>query len=148
MKPCRRSKGKAEAKKYLKPGALAQLRDAKRSTRSSTLAASHETRTRDLNNITDADPQEVEKMPCFSSRTFGPAFPQRKKLVAHKDFLLVPISQQEITVSTLQTEEITGNRMARQEVVSIPVATEAEDLNILSNSPLLDTLALDILTVH
>ncbi|GLJ18746.1 hypothetical protein SUGI_0334620 [Cryptomeria japonica] len=148
MKPSRRSKGKSEAKKYLKPGALAQLRDAKRSTRSSCLAAVHETRTRGLNNLTDADPQEVEMMPCFSNRTFGPAFTQRKKLVAQKDFLLVPASQQEITVSALHTEEITGNRMLTQEIRATPMPTQAEDHNTLSDLPLLDTLPSDILTVH
>ncbi|KAH9331756.1 hypothetical protein KI387_003864, partial [Taxus chinensis] len=106
MKGPRRTKEK-NAQKYLKPGALAQMRDAKRSARSvpsSCLPAAQGNRTRDLINT---DQEEVERVPCFSNRTFGPAYPQRKKLLAQKNVLLVAAqypTDEEMDVSTMPTE--------------------------------------------
>lgn len=88
------SKREQRLKKYLKPGALAQLRDARIHARSQTFIAARKlsvvpnaessgpTRANPLNQ-----PQViVDETPCFKVRSFGPCCPQRKKLMASKAF--------------------------------------------------------------
>ncbi|KAJ4975105.1 hypothetical protein NE237_000211 [Protea cynaroides] len=90
--PARREEG---FYKYLKPGALAQLRDLRINARSqrpdlqtqipfyrvnSTPSA--------LSTGTNLQPQiaTIDGFPCFVGRSYGPRCPQRKKLVAAKSF--------------------------------------------------------------
>lgn len=88
------SKREQRLKKYLKPGALAQLRDARIHARSQTFIAA-----RKLSVVTNAEPSGptranplnqpqviVDETPCFKVRSFGPCCPQRKKLMASKGF--------------------------------------------------------------
>lgn len=89
------SKREQRLKKYLKPGALAQLRDARIHARSQTFIAA-----RKLSVVANAEPSGptranqpnqpqasiVDETPCFKVRSFGPCCPQRKKLMASKAF--------------------------------------------------------------
>lgn len=88
------SKREQRLKKYLKPGALAQLRDARIHARSQTFIAA-----RKLSVVPNAEPSGpsranplnqpqviVDETPCFKVRSFGPCCPQRKKLMASKGF--------------------------------------------------------------
>ncbi|XP_042519261.1 uncharacterized protein LOC122093074 [Macadamia integrifolia] len=78
--------------RYLKPGALAQLRDSKinaRSQRRDLQTQIHLYRVTSsslaLSTGTNIQPQ-IDGFPCFVGRTYGPRCPQRKKLVAAKSF--------------------------------------------------------------
>lgn len=81
-------------KKYLKPGALAQLRDARIHARSQTFIAARKLSVvpnAELSGPTRANPLNqpqaiVDETPCFKVRSFGPCCPQRKKLMASKAF--------------------------------------------------------------
>ncbi|KAI5340325.1 PREDICTED: AT4G26960 [Prunus dulcis] len=80
--------------KYLKPGALAQIRDSRISS-----ARSH--RLNWLSQICTSPPSSpandaglpqvnvIDGFPCFSGRIYGPRCPQRKKLAASKSVLFL-----------------------------------------------------------
>ncbi|GMY09893.1 hypothetical protein FCV25MIE_05132 [Fagus crenata] len=93
--------------KYLKPGALAQIRDSRISARTHRvnslyfLSSSSSPREISLhrttppssppsNNAGQQTPVNVtDGIPCFSVRIYGPRCPQRKKLVAAKSVLFL-----------------------------------------------------------
>ncbi|CAM8888041.1 unnamed protein product [Rhodiola kirilowii] len=73
--------------RYLKPGALARIRDSRitaRSQRVHTVSSFH--RPLSSSPPVPASPsainQQIDASPCLSGRVYGPRFPQRKKLVA------------------------------------------------------------------
>ncbi|KAF8409567.1 hypothetical protein HHK36_005645 [Tetracentron sinense] len=85
--------------RYLKPGALAQLRDSRISARSQRpdlqtqislyrvtelLSASSSS-----SNSIQTQIATIDSFPCFAGRICGPRFPQRKKLVAAKSFFFL-----------------------------------------------------------
>ncbi|XP_048434643.1 uncharacterized protein LOC125474708 [Pyrus x bretschneideri] len=80
--------------KYLKPGALAQIRDSRISrARSHQLNWLSQVRVSPpLSPVSDAGLPMVNAMegfPCFSGRIFGPRCPQRKKLAATKSVMFL-----------------------------------------------------------
>eukprot|EP01018_Ginkgo_biloba_P009234 Gb_31914 [translate_table: standard] len=121
--------------KYLKPGALAQLRDARISARSQSFLAARRcfivpNTEQGIPNVSArvtllSQPQAsiIEETPCFKVRSFGPCYPQRKKLVASKAFIMA------ITQSTPSSPTGSGLVEARSDLV-------------------LETLPVDILAVH
>ncbi|KAM7492348.1 hypothetical protein LguiA_035269 [Lonicera macranthoides] len=83
--------------RYLKPGALAQLRDSRINARSSRLDSKSQINLRRTPSPSssplrspDAGQAPTEAFPCFAARIFGPRCPQRKKLVASKSVFFVP----------------------------------------------------------
>ncbi|KAL5730736.1 hypothetical protein ACHQM5_003529 [Ranunculus cassubicifolius] len=84
--------------KYLKPGALAQIRDSKISARSQ--KPSMKTQIALYRLVTGAQPTTDSNQvlmitngyPCFARRFYSPSCPQRKKLVAAKYFHFSPSS--------------------------------------------------------
>lgn len=77
--------------KYLKPGALARLRDSKISARSLRVCSIPQISP----PSSDGQPpvNVIDAFPCFSGRIYGPRCPQRKKLVAAKAVMLLGSSQ-------------------------------------------------------
>ncbi|OAY33106.1 hypothetical protein MANES_13G070200v8 [Manihot esculenta] len=82
--------------RFLKPGALAQLRDSRISARSHRvnslrLIALHRVSRPSSPSSDSVQPQlnNFDGMPCFLSRFYGPRCPQRKKLVAAKSVLFL-----------------------------------------------------------
>lgn len=81
--------------KYLKPGALARLRDSKISARSHKVISIPQISPHRISltspppSSNDDQPQVsvIDAFPCFSGRMYGPLCPQRKKLVAAKAIL-------------------------------------------------------------
>ncbi|CAL5403459.1 hypothetical protein ACSBR2_027704 [Camellia fascicularis] len=74
--------------RYLKPGALAQLRDSRISARSHRTDLQIQislcrTPSPSSSPVRAANAQ-IDGFPCFSGRIYGPRCPQRKKLVAAK----------------------------------------------------------------
>ncbi|KAL1812894.1 hypothetical protein DCAR_0625157 [Daucus carota subsp. sativus] len=79
--------------KYLKPGALAKLRDSRINARS------HRINTKPRTQSLPASPVRLpiaqftsDVIPSFAGRIYGVRCPQRKKLVAAKSFYLPPAS--------------------------------------------------------
>ncbi|XAR68099.1 hypothetical protein NMG60_11003109 [Bertholletia excelsa] len=74
--------------RYLKPGALAKLRDSRisaRSQRSDLLIQISLCRTLSpASPPVNAQASAIDGFPCFAGRIYGPRCPQRKKLVAAK----------------------------------------------------------------
>ncbi|KAK4255344.1 hypothetical protein QN277_008356 [Acacia crassicarpa] len=93
--------------KFLKPGALARIRDSRISARSHRLTSlcqislrsasppSSPHSTHGLSQINVA-----EAPPCFAGRTYGPRCPQRKKLVAAKYVLFVAAAPSNLAVNS------------------------------------------------
>ncbi|KAJ9170074.1 hypothetical protein P3X46_018208 [Hevea brasiliensis] len=82
--------------KFLKPGALAQLRDSRISARSHRvnslrLIPLHRASFPSSLSSNSEQPQvnNMDGLPCFLSRIYGPSCPQRKKLVAAKSVLFL-----------------------------------------------------------
>ncbi|GMN61736.1 hypothetical protein TIFTF001_030828 [Ficus carica] len=77
--------------KYLKPGALAQIRDSRISARSHRAIALSQIRSSPPSSPPSTPVQtpvgSTDGFPCFSGRVYGPRCPQRKKLVASKSVL-------------------------------------------------------------
>lgn len=75
--------------KYLKPGALAQIRDSRISARSHRALSSTQIRSSSPPSSPSPQPSvaAMDAFPCFSGRVYGPRCPQRKKLVASKAVL-------------------------------------------------------------
>ncbi|XP_062106111.1 uncharacterized protein LOC133817578 [Humulus lupulus] len=77
--------------KYLKPGALAQIRDSRISARSHRFLSIAQIRPSPPSSPSSTPVQSpviaMDGFPCFSGRMFGPRCPQRKKLVASKSVL-------------------------------------------------------------
>ncbi|PON83836.1 hypothetical protein TorRG33x02_203870 [Trema orientale] len=78
--------------KYLKPGALAQIRDSRISARSHRVVSLAQIRSSQPSSPPPSTPGQLsvaamDGFPCFSGRVFGPRCPQRKKLVASKAVL-------------------------------------------------------------
>ncbi|XP_057954636.1 uncharacterized protein LOC131148747 [Malania oleifera] len=94
--PAKRDEG---FNKYLKPGALAQLRDLRISARSHRFASHSQIplcRTLSPSSSPVASPAAaraqaaaIEGFPCFAGRIYGPRCLQRKKLVAAKSVLFL-----------------------------------------------------------
>lgn len=85
--------------KYLKPGALAQLRDSRINARSHRIDSQsqislHRTQSPSSSPVRFPQPAQItsDSFPCFAGRIYGPRCPQRKKLVAAKSFFLPPAS--------------------------------------------------------
>ncbi|XP_061336659.1 probable protein S-acyltransferase 1 [Gastrolobium bilobum] len=84
--------------KYLKPGALARIRDSKISARSHRLNSLSQIpihRPLSPPPSTEAQPQANDAdngFPFFVARIYGPRCPQRKKLMAAKSVLFVPVN--------------------------------------------------------
>ncbi|XP_057507760.1 uncharacterized protein LOC130790749 [Actinidia eriantha] len=72
--------------RYLKPGALAKLRDSRISARShrTDLQIQISLRSPSSSPVRTQIPAAVDGLPCFAGRIYGPRCPQRKKLVASK----------------------------------------------------------------
>ncbi|XP_052178810.1 uncharacterized protein LOC127792375 [Diospyros lotus] len=74
--------------RYLKPGALARLRDSRISARS------HRTDSHLQISLSRAPAPstapQIDGSPCFSVRIYGPRCPQRKKLIAAKSVFFSP----------------------------------------------------------
>ncbi|KAJ4730034.1 Peptidyl-prolyl cis-trans isomerase [Melia azedarach] len=86
--------------RYLKPGALARMRDSRISARSHRVCAipqisPHRPPSPSPPPSSDGQPQVNmnDGFPCFSGRMYGPRCPQRKKLVAAKAVLFLSSSQ-------------------------------------------------------
>ncbi|OVA06607.1 hypothetical protein BVC80_1737g13 [Macleaya cordata] len=84
--------------RYLKPGALAQLRDSRISAKSQRTdlqiqirVASSISSSTGINNIQNQI-SSIEGFPCFSGRIYSPRCPQRKKLVASRSFFFITSS--------------------------------------------------------
>ncbi|KAI4322554.1 hypothetical protein L6164_022236 [Bauhinia variegata] len=82
--------------KYLKPGALARIRDSRISARSHrisslSLISLHRVSPPLSPQSNDGQPlvNAGEGFPCFVGRVYGPRCPQRKKLVATKSVLFI-----------------------------------------------------------
>ncbi|KAJ4851233.1 hypothetical protein Tsubulata_022288 [Turnera subulata] len=91
----RQSPTRAEATylRFLKPGALAQLRDSRISARSHRVHSLPQQISPQPSQPLLADnPISADDFPCFSPRMYGPRCPQRKKLVAAKAVLFLPSS--------------------------------------------------------
>ncbi|EXC01251.1 hypothetical protein L484_002813 [Morus notabilis] len=78
--------------KYLKPGALARIRDSRISARSHRAIALSQIRLSPPSSPPPPTPGQLpvsvmDVFPCFSPRFYGPRCPQRKKLVASKSVL-------------------------------------------------------------
>ncbi|KAF5726450.1 hypothetical protein HS088_TW22G00128 [Tripterygium wilfordii] len=80
--------------RYLKPGALAQIRDSRISARSHRIdllpqICAHRASPPPSPSINDgqAEVNSIDDLPCFAPRIYGPRCPQRKKLVAAKAVL-------------------------------------------------------------
>ncbi|KAH7533064.1 uncharacterized protein LOC107408961 [Ziziphus jujuba] len=77
--------------KFLKPGALAQIRDSRISARSHRVVSLLQIRTSPPSSPPSTPGQPpanaMDGFPCFSARIYGPRCPQRKKLVAAKSVL-------------------------------------------------------------
>ncbi|KAK9155706.1 hypothetical protein Sjap_003186 [Stephania japonica] len=100
---CRSGNGGGLYLKYLRPGALAQIRDSKISARSHSTRApppkillyrppsspSNNGPNNGAPQIAQISVVDLEGFPCFASRGFAPRCPQRKKLVAAKSFFFV-----------------------------------------------------------
>ncbi|XP_010929868.1 uncharacterized protein [Elaeis guineensis] len=93
------SKIEARFHRYLRPGALARLRDSRISARSprSTLKIpiprlSPPSSPQTTTNAAAAAAAQMDGSPCFAVRSHGPRFPQRKKLVAAKSIFFIPSS--------------------------------------------------------
>ncbi|GLJ21456.1 hypothetical protein SUGI_0395770 [Cryptomeria japonica] len=81
----RSSKREQRLQRYLKPGALARLRDA----RIKASSRSHTTSLLPLPSARANPPmEEPVPAPCFAVVCFGPSFPQRKKLLASKAYFI------------------------------------------------------------
>ncbi|KAF8410726.1 hypothetical protein HHK36_003263 [Tetracentron sinense] len=124
--PLRRDEG---FHRYLKPGALAQLRDSRISARSQkpnlqtqiylyrfTKSIPISSSLQIGDNI-QTQIATIDEFPCFSGRIYGPRCPQRKKLVAAKSFFFLSSSP------------------------SIPVSDSPDSLMDVLNTDLLETMA-------
>ncbi|KAH7833324.1 hypothetical protein Vadar_005148 [Vaccinium darrowii] len=79
--------------RYLKPGALAQLRDSKISARSHRSTDSHFHQIYLYHRTpSPPSPSQIDGYLCFSGRIYGPRCPQRKKLCAPKSAFFNPLS--------------------------------------------------------
>ncbi|KAK1387292.1 hypothetical protein POM88_015470 [Heracleum sosnowskyi] len=79
--------------KYLKPSALAKLRDSQINARSHLVISKHRTQSLPSSPLRPLTPQFTSDIiPCFAGRIYGVRCPQRKKLVAAKAFYLPPTS--------------------------------------------------------
>ncbi|XP_076935582.1 uncharacterized protein LOC143602303 [Bidens hawaiensis] len=83
-----RNRSTATYLRYLKPGALAQLRDSKINARS------HHLRVTPSSPVASSPPRSPTTAvdagsPCFSIRLYGPRCPQRKKLMAARSALFL-----------------------------------------------------------
>ncbi|KAJ7981296.1 Peptidyl-prolyl cis-trans isomerase [Quillaja saponaria] len=91
------SPGKAESfHKYLKPGALARLRDSRISARSHGVNSISQICLRRTSpppspqsNGSQPQVNVNDGFPCFASRVYGPRFPQRKKIMPAKSVLFL-----------------------------------------------------------
>ncbi|KAM7498299.1 hypothetical protein LguiA_022713 [Lonicera macranthoides] len=71
--------------KFLKPGALAQLRDSKISARCNRFGSQSQICLyRSPSTSGQLPAGELDGLPCFAGRIYGPRCPQRKKLAATK----------------------------------------------------------------
>ncbi|XP_068667789.1 uncharacterized protein [Aristolochia californica] len=94
--PCRSTfstKREDRLHRYLKPGALAQLRDSKVSARFQKprlqIPVSFVQSLASDSAPASAQIHQIDGFPCFSAAMYGPRFPQRKKLVAAKSMFVV-----------------------------------------------------------
>ncbi|XP_028751777.1 uncharacterized protein LOC114762970 [Neltuma alba] len=92
--------------KFLKPGALARIRDSRISARSHRLSSLCQislcpNSPPSSSRSTDGQPQinVAEGSPLFAGRTYGPRCPQRKKLVASKYVLSVAAAPSNLTLN-------------------------------------------------
>ncbi|KAH7859644.1 hypothetical protein Vadar_003708 [Vaccinium darrowii] len=76
--------------RYLKPGALAQLRDSKITARSHR-CSTDSSHFHDISSLYPS-PSQIDGYPCFSARIYSPRCPQRKKLCAPKSVFFNPLS--------------------------------------------------------
>ncbi|ONK74970.1 uncharacterized protein A4U43_C03F11970 [Asparagus officinalis] len=94
------SGSKPKSDRFLKPGALARIRDSKISARSPSRSAVKI-------QILSPPPSParsvatVDGSPCFVGRIYGPRFLNRKKLVASKRIFFVPSSPDPVSESGL-----------------------------------------------
>ncbi|XWS27827.1 hypothetical protein CRYUN_Cryun25bG0013200 [Craigia yunnanensis] len=91
MKPISRSSKTEASHKYLKPGALAQLRDSKINARSNKLNLGRlDSVLTQIPSQTQIQISDFDQIPRFLNKIYGgPCCLQRKKLLASKSFLLV-----------------------------------------------------------
>ncbi|XP_047148069.1 uncharacterized protein LOC124820430 [Vigna umbellata] len=85
--------------KYLKPGALARIRDSRISARSHRLntilrhqISLHRPPSPSPLPAADQTQAVAADFPFFVARIYGPRYPQRKKLMAAKSVLFLPVS--------------------------------------------------------
>ncbi|KAL5972615.1 hypothetical protein ACLOJK_039420 [Asimina triloba] len=89
------SKRHEKLQKYLKPGALAQLRNSRINSRSRLLILPNLPAPPPPPSSANANANAaaaIDAFPCFAAKIYGPRFPQRKKLVASKSVFFAPSS--------------------------------------------------------
>ncbi|XVF03850.1 hypothetical protein REPUB_Repub05bG0028500 [Reevesia pubescens] len=104
MKPISRSPKTEAFHKYLKPGALAQLRDSKVNARSHKLNSVRlDSVPTQIPSQTQIQISDFDQIPWFLNKIYGgPCCFQRKKLLATKSVLLVNV---EASVQSLESRE-------------------------------------------
>ncbi|EOY12331.1 hypothetical protein QUC31_001782 [Theobroma cacao] len=118
MKPISRS-CKAEAfHKYLKPGALAQLRDSKINARSHKLNSVRlDSVPTQIPSQTQIQISDFDQIPRFLNKIYGgPCCLQRKKLLATKSVLLVNL---ETSGQSLESRESRSNRHGENLLINV-----------------------------
>ncbi|KAH7675594.1 hypothetical protein IHE45_08G145600 [Dioscorea alata] len=87
--------------RFLRPGALARLRDSRITARAQRSAAAATSVKVHMDYILPLLPpsspspplDQIDRPPCFAVRIYGPQYPQRKKLAASKSFSFPPSSE-------------------------------------------------------
>lgn len=107
------TKREERLQKYLKPGALAQLRDSRMHSRTlkrelQIPISSHRIPPSPSSTGSDllAQIAAIDGLPFLASRIYGPRFPQRKKLVAVKSMCMLRTSESTDSLLDLSNTDI------------------------------------------
>ncbi|KAJ0982817.1 hypothetical protein J5N97_011072 [Dioscorea zingiberensis] len=77
--------------RFLRPGALARLRDSRVSARSPRSVSKAQLILPSLPPLPPSPSfDQIDGFPCFAVRIYGPRHPQRKRLAASKSFFIAP----------------------------------------------------------
>ena len=118
MKPISRSSKTEAFHKYLKPGALAQLRDFKINARSNKLNSVRlDSIPTQIPSQTHIQISDFDQIPRFLNKIYGgPCCLQRKKLLASKSVLLVNL---ETSGQSLESRESRSNRNGENLLINV-----------------------------
>ena len=118
MKPISRSSKTEAFHKYLKPGALAQLRDSKINARSNKLNSVRlDSIPTQIPSQTHIQISDFDQIPRFLNKIYGgPCCLQRKKLLASKSVLLVNL---ETSGQSLESRESRSNRNGENLLINV-----------------------------